>query len=310
MNPQQFARQLKGVFGFPITPFRRDLSVDLDALARNVGEMTQHPFCAIVAAGGTGEMYSLSLQEIEDVVRVTVQATRGRMPVIAGTGFNAAIGADIARRVERAGADCILVLPPYYVNAPEGGLFEFYRVIGQATALPLFVYSRDWAVFTPDMVARLCDLVPTLAGWKDGQGDARKYQRIMQMNGDRLAWYGGLGDDCVPAYFAIGVQAYTSSISNVAPLLSLALAEAGMARDFTRLNELMATYVHPLYALRERVRGYEVAAMKAAMEILGMPSGPVRPPLVNCRAQDVDDLRVLMQRYEAFRAAATRAGSE
>src|SRR5919106_6039105 len=108
------AKDLKGVFGFPITPLRQDLSLDLDALARNVDEMTRHPFCAIVAAGGTGELYSMTPQEIEDVVRVTVEATAGRMPVVAGTGFNTPIGSDIARRVERAGADCVLVLPPYY----------------------------------------------------------------------------------------------------------------------------------------------------------------------------------------------------
>jgi 5-dehydro-4-deoxyglucarate dehydratase len=308
MTSQQFCKQLKGVFGFPITPFRKDLSLDLDALARNVDEMTKYPFCAIVAAGGTGELYSMSPQEIEDVVRVTVEATAGRMPVVAGTGFNAPIGADIAHRVERAGADCMLVLPPYYINAPEAGLFEFFRTIGDATGLPLMVYSRDWAVFTPEMVARLCDRVPRLAAWKDGQGDGRKYQRIMQYNGDRLAWFGGLGDDCVPTYFAIGVQAYTSSISNIAPRLSLALAEAGMAQDFGRLNELMKKYVHPLYALRERAKGYEVAAMKAAMEILGIPAGPVRPPLTNCRPQDIDDLRELMKVYEEYREAATVAG--
>jgi 5-dehydro-4-deoxyglucarate dehydratase len=308
MTPLQFCKQLKGVFGFPITPFKKDLSLDLDALARNVDEMTRYPFCAVVAAGGTGELYSMTPQEVEDVVRVTVEATAGRMPVVAGTGFNAPIGADIGRRVERAGADCILVLPPYYINSPEAGLFEFYRTIGDTTGLPLMVYSRDWAVFTPEMVARLCDRVPRLAAWKDGQGDGRKYQRIMQFNGDRLAWFGGLGDDCVPTYFAAGVQAYTSSISNIAPRLSLALAEAGLAHDFVRLNELMKKYVHPLYALRERVKGYEVAAMKVAMEILGMPAGPVRPPLTNCRPQDVDDLRELMKVYEEFREAKTAVG--
>jgi 5-dehydro-4-deoxyglucarate dehydratase len=115
--------------------------------------------------------------------------------------------------------------------------------------------------------------------------------------GDRLAWFGGLGDDCVPEYFAIGVQAYTSSISNIAPTVSLALAQAGIARDFPKLNALMATYVHPLYALRERMKGYEVAVMKEAMEMLGMPAGPVRPPLTKCRPQDVEDLRKLMAVY-------------
>ena len=143
------AKDLKGVFGFPVTPYRPDLSLDLDALARNVDEMTKHPFCAIVAAGGTGELYSMTPQEIEDVVRVTVEATQGRMPVVAGTGYNVAIGADIARRVEKVGADIILVLPPYYSGAPEAGLFEFYVLIGRATPLPLMVYSRDWAVSRP-----------------------------------------------------------------------------------------------------------------------------------------------------------------
>jgi 5-dehydro-4-deoxyglucarate dehydratase len=291
------AKSLKGVFGFPITPLRKDLSLDLDALARNVDEMTRHPFCAIVAAGGTGELYSLTPQEVEDVVRVTVEATQGRMPVVAGTGYNVPLGVDIAKRVAKVGADLLLVLPPYYNNAPEAGLFDFYAAIGQATELPMMVYSRDWAVFSPEMVARLADRVPTLKGWKDGQGNGRVYQRIMQYNGDRLAWYGGLGDDTVPTYFAAGVQAYTSSISNISPKVSLALAEAGLARDFNKLDELMAKYVHPLYAFRERLKGYEVSAMKTAMEMIGKPAGPVRPPLQNTRDQDVEALRKVMDAY-------------
>jgi 5-dehydro-4-deoxyglucarate dehydratase len=289
--------RIRGVLGFPVTPFRPDLSLDLDALAANVDEMARYPFCAMVAAGGTGELYSLTPQEVEDVVRVSVRATNGRMPVVAGTGYNAAIGADIAKRAEKAGADCILVLPPYYNNAPFEGMIAYYRTIGSATDLPLMVYSRDWAVFTADMVSKLADHVPTLTFWKDGQGDARKYQRIMQSVGDRLAWLGGLGDDCVPGYFAVGVQAYTSSISNIAPRVSLALSDAGLAGDFVKIAELMKKYVHPIYALRERKKGYEVAAMKAAMEILGMPAGPVRPPLTNCSEKDISDLRVLMGTY-------------
>ncbi len=297
MTATDVRKRFTGVFGFPITPFRKDLSLDLDALERNVAGMVQHPFCALVAAGGTGELYSMTVDEIVEVVRVTVQAAGGKMPVVAGTGYNAAIGAEIARRVEKAGADCLLALPPYYINAPEEGLFDYYRAIGQASGLPLFVYSRDWAAFTPQMVARLAERVPTLAGWKDGQGIARKYQRIMNEVGDRLAWFGGLGDDCVPEYFAIGVQAYTSSISNIAPKVSLALAEAGLARDFLRLNALMAKYVHPLYALRERMKGYEVSVMKEAMEMLGMPAGPVRPPLTKCRPQDVEEIRKIVAVY-------------
>jgi 5-dehydro-4-deoxyglucarate dehydratase len=90
---REFVSKLSGVFGFPVTPFHRDLSLDLDALARNVDEMAGFPFCAPVAAGGTGEMYSLSPEEIEQVVSTCVKAAKGRMPVVAGTGFNGVLGA-------------------------------------------------------------------------------------------------------------------------------------------------------------------------------------------------------------------------
>jgi len=300
MTPRQFTATLTGVFGFPVTPFHRDLSLNLDALAANVDEMARYPFCAMVAAGGTGEVYSMTPEEIEQVVAETVRAVNGRMPVVAGTGYNGVMGADIARRVARAGADCILILPPYYSHAPEEGLFQYYETIGRATDLPLMIYSRDWAVFSPQQVARLCDRVPTLAAWKDGQGNGRTYQRIMNYNGDRLAWLGGLGDDCIPTYFAAGVQAYTSSISNIAPKLSLELADAGMKRDFARLDTLMERFVHPLYAIRERQKGYEVSVMKDAMEILGMTAGPVRPPLMNTKPADVADVRELMGVYREW----------
>jgi 5-dehydro-4-deoxyglucarate dehydratase len=298
VNHKEFASSLRGVFGFPVTPFHKDLSLDLKGLARNVDEMAAHPFCAMVAAGGTGELYSLSIDEIEAVVKTTVDAVNGRMPIVAGTGFNTPMGAEIAKRLEKAGADCILVLPPYYSHSPMEGVLDYYETIGKATKLPLMIYSRDWAAFTPQQVARIAERVPSLVCWKDGQGDVRKYQRIMNFVGDRLAWIGGLGDDCIPGYFSIGVQAYTSSISNIAPKLSIDLAQAGVARDFARLDKLMARYVQPLYAIRERHRGYEVAVMKEAMDILGMVGGPVRPPLMNVREHDIADIRDLMDVYK------------
>lgn len=293
-------QQLRGVLGFPVTPFKTDLSLDLAALERNVDAMARHPFCAMVAAGGTGEVYSLTVDEAVEVVRVTVKASAGRMPVIAGVGYNLQMAVEMARRMEQAGAAALLVMPPYYINAPEAGMIAYFAAIGNACGLPLSFYSRDWAVFTPEMVARLCERIPSLQIWKDGQGDARKYQRIMSHVGDRLAWVGGIGDDCVPAYFSIGVQAYTSSISNIAPKLSLELADAGLKSDRDRLSALMVKYVHPLYALRDRSRGYEVAVMKAAMDVIGLAGGPVRPPLTNVTDRDREDVRKLMEVYREY----------
>jgi len=289
--------KLKGVFGFPVTPFKDDRSIDFESLERVIEMMMGYPFCAIVVTGGTGEIYSLSTDEAVAVVERSVKVVNGRMPVVAGVGYSTVIACEMAARMEKVGADALLVMPPTYSHAPEDGLFAYYQVIGRASGLPLAIYSRDWAVFTPDQVARLAETVPTLQIWKDGQGNGRTYRRIMNKVGDRLAWVGGLGDDCVSTYFACGVQAYTSSISNVAPKVSLALAEAGMARDFAKLDALMDKYVHPLYALRERMKGYEVTVMKEMMRMLGLCGNAVRPPLAQMRPADIDDLAKIVDTY-------------
>lgn len=290
-------QRMKGVFGFPVTPLKDDLSLDLPALEKVIESMLAHPFCAIVVTGGTGEVYSLTADESVSVVERAVKVVNGRVPIVAGIGYNTEIGSDMARRMEKAGVDALLVMPPYYINAPEAGLFAYYKTIGQASGLPLSLYSRDWAVFTPDQVARLAEQVPSLQFWKDGQGNGRVLRRIINKVGDRLAWIGGLGDDCASTYFSAGVQAYTSSISNVAPKLSIAIAEAGVARDFNQLDQLMDTYVHPLYALRERMKGYEVTVMKEFMKEIGLCGNAVRPPLAPMRSADIDDLKKIIELY-------------
>ena len=297
---RDFARTLTGVFGFPITPMKADLSIDYDGLAKLVDWMTQYPFCAQVTVGGTGEIYSLTTEEAIESVRVSVDATAKRMPVVAGVGYSAPIGVAMAKGMEKAGAAALLIMPPYYINAPTEGLYKYYETIAGSVDLPVSLYSRDWAVFTPEMVARLADRIPNLVFWKDGQGDTRKFQRIMGAVGDRLAWIGGIGDDCAAGYFGVGVQAYTSSISNIAPRLSLAIADAGMKREMDKLAALLKKYVHPLYALRDRTRGYEVTVMKKMMEMMGKPGGPARPPLVDVKPEEIAEIQKLIELYKPW----------
>jgi 5-dehydro-4-deoxyglucarate dehydratase len=260
--------------------------------------MASYPFCSLVVTAGAGELYSLTPAEAVEVMRISVSAVRGRMPVMGGVGYSVPLAVEMARGMEKTGADGLLIFPPYYPNAPFEGLCEYYAAIGRSTALPLAIYSRDWAAFTPAQVARLAERVPTLEIWKDGQGDARKLQRIMAHCGDRLAWVGGAGDDCAAAYFAIGCQAYTSSVSIVCPALSIALAEAGKLGDFARLNELLVTYVHPLFGLRERKRGYEVALLKRMLDAMGKYGGPVRPPLESVSGAEEAEAVALSRLYE------------
>ncbi len=299
---------LCGVIGFPVTPFAQDFRLDLDALQELVQWMSSSPLAALVAAGGTGEFYSLTSNEVEQVVSATVEATAGAMPVIGTVGVSAAEAVPCARRAAKAGAAALLVLPPYYTNAPEDGLIAYYETVAAATELPIGIYSRDWAVFTPDTVARLAERIPNLAFWKDGQGDVRRLHRIMSLVGDRLGWVGGVGDDCAPGYFALGVDAYTSSIANLAPQLSLEIGDAGLRGDLDRVRHLLVHYVHPLYAVRDRRRGYEVASIKEGMRLLGRDVGPVRPPLTAIAPGDqgaLSEAVAALSTYESHRALST-----
>jgi 5-dehydro-4-deoxyglucarate dehydratase len=301
MNPTALRRALSsGVIGFPITPFHADGSLDLDGLRRNVDAMASHGFCALVAAGGTGELYSLSPAEHRDVVRVTVEAATGRMPIIAGVGGSVAVATGLARESASAGAHGILALPPYYPGADEAGLLAYYRDIGAATDRGLLVYSRDWVNPGPAFVTRLAEAAPTLIAWKDGQGDMRRLQIVMGGVGDRLLWIGGAGDDLVGAYYRLGIRTYTSSISNVAPKLSLRLHDLAAAGDETTLAALLREHVVPLYALRARRKGYEVSAMKAMMEPIGLVGGPVRPPLVEVTDAERAELKKMVEGWREY----------
>ena len=299
MHPNTLREKLYGVIAFPVTPFQDNLSLDLPGLHHNLTKLLEHPISAVVAAGGTGEMYSLTPAEYARVIELTAHAIEDRVPVIAGVGFGQRLAVEMAQAAEKAGADGILAFPPYYPQAEEDGLFEYYRSIGEATSLGMVIYSRDWATFSPAMVERLT-AIPTLVAWKDGHGDIRRLQAIINRIGERLHWIGGAGDDMVAAYYSIGIRTFTSSIATVAPRLSLKLHELGEAGDNEALAELLDRCVVPLYAIRSRRRGYEVSTMKAMMEMVGLNAGPVRPPLVHVTPEEEDELRTILSEWEKF----------
>ena len=299
MHPNTLREKLFGVIAFPVTPFRDNLSLDLPGLHNNLSKLLEYPISAIVVAGGTGEMYSLTPAEYSRVIELATLAVEDRVPVIAGVGFGQRLAVEMAQAAEQAGADGILAFPPYYPHAEEDGMFEYYRSIGAATSLGLMIYSRDWATFTPEMVERLT-AIPTLVALKDGHGDIRRLQSIIHRVGERLHWIGGAGDDMVAAYYSIGLRTFSSSIATVAPRLSLRLHELGEAGDHEALAELLDKCVIPLYAIRSRRKGYEVSTMKAMMEMVGLSAGPVRPPLVNVTPEEEDELRAILAQWEKF----------
>ena len=300
MQPIELRNKLQGVISFPVTPVKPDLSLDLDGLRGNLRSLLKHPICAVVAPAGTGEIYSLSPTEHLAVVKTTVEEVNGRVPVLAGAGFNPPIAAELARQAATEGASGILAFPPYYPSPDEEGVISYYRGIAEATPLGMLIYSRDWFSPGPPLVEKLARQIPNLIAWKDGQADIRRYQMIRQHVGDRLHWIGGAGDDMVPGYYSMGIRTYTSSIANVAPKLSLRLHELASAGHSKELSQLMNELVIPLYALRARRKGYEVSVMKAMMDMIGMAGGPVRPPLVDLRPEEIKTLETTMERWRPW----------
>ena len=288
MEPTTLRKSLEnGVIAFPITPFDDDLKLDLAGLRKNLEHMLNYDFRAIVAAGGTGEMYSLSLEEYQQVVETTVEVVGDKSTIIAGTGFGYAQAVEMSRIATKAGVDGVLALPPYYTNAPKEGLYSYYEAIAGETDLGMLVYSRDWVKMNADDAEILAERIPNLAAWKDGQGDTRAYQHIINRLGDRFHWIGGIGDDCVPAYYSIGIRTYTSSIATVSPKISLKLHELAAESKTQELMKYIAKYVSPIYEFRTRTKGYEVTAMKALMNLTGQVGGKSRPPLAEVKESEI-----------------------
>ena len=301
MTPAQLRARLGGVFAFPCTPFKTNLALDLAGFRKNLRRLVEHDLCAIVVGAGTGELHSLSPAEHLAVVKAAVAEIGGRLPVLAGVGFSPQIAIDMTRASTAAGADGILIFPPYYPGDPnDDGMLAYYRNVAAATKRGVIIYSRDYANFSPAQVARLAT-IPNLIAFKDGQGDLRRFQQIIAHVGDRLHWIGGAGDDLVPGYYALGIRTYTSSIANIAPRLSLALHAVASAGDRATLDRLMREFVTPLYAFRARRKGYEVSVMKSLMDLQGQAGGRVRPPLNDVRPDEIAELKKMLAKWKSWR---------
>jgi len=310
-DPASLRPRLRGVLAFPITPFDAGGALDVGAVHANAVWLAASGIHALVAPSGTGELFGLSPAECSAVVAATVDAAAGRIPVIAGVGFGPRVGADLARQAERDGASGILVLPPYYAHPDPDALVDYVAAIAEATSLGVVIYARDGALIGAEQLERLARDVPNLIGFKDGRGDVRLFQRLREhiverFGADRFVWLGGAGDDLVAPYFAVGAEGFTSSLACFWPEASLELYRFARDGDTAGLAAFHRRVVRPFYDLRQRRRGYEVSVMKAAMEILGHPAGPVRAPLADLSADERRELRAILERLDVPTAADRR----
>lgn len=307
MSPQEMAARVgSGLLSFPVTHFDAELQFTPEPYREHCSWLLDHDVAGLFAAGGTGEFFSLTPGEVGSVVAAAVAETAGRVPVISGCGYGTAIAVDIARQAEKAGADGLLLLPPYLMVPGQVGLADHIERVCRATPLGVIVYNRDNAVVNEDTLARLCERNPNLVGYKDGVGDIELMMRIYCKLGDRLTYIGGLptAETFAPAYLEMGVTTYSSAIFNFMPEWALSFYRAVRARDKATVERMLSEFVLPYIALRNRGQGYAVSIVKAGCDLVGRPAGPVRPPLTGLRPEELAELDALIHRANAKLAAA------
>ncbi|TDD20610.1 5-dehydro-4-deoxyglucarate dehydratase, partial [Nonomuraea diastatica] len=291
--------RLDGVLFFPVTPFGADGGLAEPALARHVAAGVAAGAGGVFTACGTGEFSALDLDEYTRVMAVSVRAADGRVPVFGGAGGPLPAAKAIARAAAAQGADGLLLMPPYLVTGPASGLVQYVREVAEAGGLPVIIYQRGTARFTPGAVAELAK-VPNVIGFKDGLGDFDLLQRIIltvRSSTDKpFTFFNGLptAELTVPAYRGLGVNLYSSAVFAFAPEISLAFYKAVTGGDEVLVQRLLTHFYLPLVELRDLVPGYAVSLVKAGVRIRGLDVGGVRPPLVDPSPEHVASLERLI----------------
>ncbi|WP_030021302.1 5-dehydro-4-deoxyglucarate dehydratase [Streptomyces monomycini] len=294
------AERLDGLLFFPVTAYGPDGAPNLAAFRAHVRAGVDAGAAAVFACCGTGEFHALTPEEFRDCVAAAVQEVAGRVPVLAGAGYGTALAVRYARLAEAAGADGLLAMPPYLVVADQAGLLRHYTGLAAATALPVIVYQRDNAVFTPETVVAFAR-TPGIIGLKDGLGDLDLLQRIVsavrtEARGETFLYFNGLPTAELTglAYRGLGVRRYSSAVFAFAPEIATAFHRALEDGDDTTVGRLIDGFYRPLVELRNQGRGYAVSLVKAGVRLRGTDVGPVRPPLGEPAPEHVEALAALI----------------
>lgn len=299
-NPEGVARRLRegmarGVLSFPLTAFRDDGSLDPEGFRAHVaGRLAAAPG-AVFPACGTGEFFSLDEEEYRTVVKVTVEEAAGRVPVVAGTGYGWAQAARFARIAEQAGADALLVLPHYLVDAPQDGLAAQLERLAERTRLPLIAYQRGQVTYGTDVLRRIAR-IPNVIGVKDGHSDLDRLQRLTLAAPDGFLFFNGAATAEIQAraYATVGVPAYSSAVHAFAPEIAGAFFAALRDGQQETVDALLREFYVPFVEIRDRAPGYAVSLVKAAARLRGQRVGPVRAPLTDPAPADLADLKALL----------------
>ena len=280
-----------------ITPMHADKSVNYAKLEAVIEDQIAKGTDAIIICGTTGEASTLSHEEHVDVIRACVKDVGGRVPVIAGTGSNSTETAVyLSAEAEKAGADALLLVTPYYNKATQKGLIAHFTAIADAVSLPAILYNvpgRTGCNILPQTAVALAKNVKNIVAIKEASGNLSQIADLLALADGCLDVYSGNDDQIVPI-MALGGKGVISVLSNVAPAKTHALAAACLEGDYQTAARLQLEAIELCHALFCEVNPIPV---KKAMQLMGMDCGGLRMPLTELTKEHEASLAKAMKDY-------------
>jgi dihydrodipicolinate synthase len=275
-----------------VTPFKEDLSVDYDQLEKFIDFQIDNGTDSIVICGTSGEASTMSHDEQIEVVSACVSHVNGRVPVIAGAGANCTDEAlNLAKRSEKAGADGLLVVTPYYNKATQKGLEEYYTTVGNSVDIPIIMYNvpgRTGTNIQPATAVKIAKSVDNIVAIKEASGDIGQVATLAALADGCLDIYSGNDDQVVPL-LALGGKGVISVLSNVAPRETHDMVMKFLDGDVKGSLDIQLKYMDVIHNLFSEVN--PIPAKRAVAE-MGYCKNIVRRPLTE---MEEDHAQVLIQ---------------
>lgn len=290
-----------------VTPMKKDGSVNYPVFKELLQMQMENQADAVVIAGTTGESATLTDEEHIELIEYAVREVNGRIPVIAGAGSNnTAHAIKLSRECERAGADALLQVTPYYNKASQQGLYYHFKAIAESTTLPIILYnvpSRTGVNIFPATYKQLCQ-IDNIVAVKEASGNFSQMAKIASLCKDNLAIYSG-NDDQITSALALGAQGVISVMSNIIPRETHDLCYSYFNGDSEASDNLQLKYLELIEALFIDVNPIPV---KQAMKAMGYDVGKCRLPLCDMDSTNLEKLYHTLKQYN-FIDNKVKAGS-
>ncbi|UKM66496.1 5-dehydro-4-deoxyglucarate dehydratase [Flavobacteriaceae bacterium GSB9] len=292
-----------GLLSFPVTDMDDNGQFNKTTFADRLEWFITHEVSAIFVAGGTGEFFSLSKEEYKNIVKITNETVKGRVPTVSSVGRSIPEAVEFASIAEEAGIDALLLMPPYLTECAKSGVYEYAKTIIQSTNLPVIYYNRANGILPVEYLKKLADDCPNFIALKDGTGNMEALNTTIKTIGDRLTYIGGVptAEIISEAYLSIGVNTYSSAVFNFVPDMANHYYKALRAGDKKTVDLILKEFFIPFVKLRSNAQGYAVSLIKAGAELIGKRAGNVRAPLPQPNENEVEQLKKLIKKAETLK---------